>query len=102
MSTVESLQSWYLAQCDGEWEHTFGVTIGTLDNPGWSLEIDLVGTKLQSVNFNPMSYGVGANSEPSGRDWMVCRVESNKFLGHGGPRKLEEMINVFLSWANST
>jgi hypothetical protein len=99
MSAIESLQNWYLAQCDGNWEHRYGVTVGTLDNPGWSLEIDLVGTKLQSVKFDAVSYGVGANSEPVGVDWLVCKVEKNKFLGHGGPKKLEEVINVFLSWA---
>ena len=31
------LQRWYVAQCDGEWEHAYGVEIGTLDNPGWSI-----------------------------------------------------------------
>ena len=31
------LQQWYSAHCDGEWEHGFGVTIATLDNPGWSV-----------------------------------------------------------------
>jgi Immunity protein 53 len=36
----DRLQVWYLAQCDGDWEHRHGVTIGTLDNPGWSLRID--------------------------------------------------------------
>jgi hypothetical protein len=100
MSAIESLQNWYLAQCDGEWEHTYGVSIGTLDNPGWSLEIDLVGTSLQTENFTSRAYGVAdASSEPTGNDWLVCRVEKNKFLGHGGPKQLEEIINVFLSWA---
>lgn len=25
------LQSWYLSNCDGEWEHGYGVAIDTLD-----------------------------------------------------------------------
>ena len=40
------LQRWYVAQCDAEWEHSYGVEIGTLDYPGWSLRIDLKGTAL--------------------------------------------------------
>jgi hypothetical protein len=28
------LQGWYATQCDGDWEHEYGVSIETLDNPG--------------------------------------------------------------------
>jgi hypothetical protein len=46
MNTVlERLQTWYSSHCDGEWEHDFGVQIGTLHNPGWTLRIDLTGTE---------------------------------------------------------
>jgi len=35
MDPFEFIQSWYRDQVNGEWEHTSGVTIETLDNPGW-------------------------------------------------------------------
>ena len=35
------LMQWRLDQCDNDWEHCHGVSIGTLDNPGWTLRIDL-------------------------------------------------------------
>jgi hypothetical protein len=38
------LQRWYHSQSDGTWEHASGVRIETLDNPGWSLKVDLRGT----------------------------------------------------------
>ena len=41
MHQIEQLQAWYAAQCNGKWEHTYGIAIGTLDNPGWSLSVDL-------------------------------------------------------------
>ena len=28
------LQRWYLERCDDGWEHSYGVRIDTLDNPG--------------------------------------------------------------------
>ena len=31
---------WYLSQCNGDWEHAYGVKIDTLDNPGWTLEVE--------------------------------------------------------------
>ena len=43
MDELQLLQEWYVAQCDGDWEHSYGVKIDTLDNPGWSLKVDLVG-----------------------------------------------------------
>jgi len=40
------LQDWYAAQCDGDWAHEFGIKIGTLHNPGWSVQIDLAETQV--------------------------------------------------------
>ncbi|MFE4959105.1 Imm53 family immunity protein [Streptomyces sp. NPDC056653] len=38
MSDAEPLLDWlqnrYAQQCDGDWEHEWGVKIATLDNPG--------------------------------------------------------------------
>jgi len=46
MNALQQLQDWYFAQCNGDWEHRYGVTISTLDNPGWTLEVDLTNTCL--------------------------------------------------------
>ncbi len=62
MSLIEELQSWYLSQCDTRWEHSYGIEISNLDNPGWSLKIDLLETCLESIPFTEYSYGVGEAS----------------------------------------
>ena len=41
LSNIEWLQQWYQKNCDGEWEHLYGIEIETLDNPGWHVKIDL-------------------------------------------------------------
>jgi hypothetical protein len=51
---LEELQRWYEAQCDGDWEHEFGATIATLDNPGWTVDIDLERTPLEGRAFTPI------------------------------------------------
>ena len=79
------LQSWYIAQCDGEWEHEFGVKIDTLDNPGWMMQVDLKRTGEEGRGFEEVEI------ERSESDWLHCRVASNKFEGFGGPSNLEEM-----------
>ena len=57
MDSLTQLQKWYLSQCDGDWEHTYGIGIGTLDNPGWSLKINLVGTSCSGREFTRYSVG---------------------------------------------
>lgn len=90
---IEQIQAWYLAQCDGEWEHKFGVTVQTLDNPGWTVHVDLTGTSLSGAPFTPV---VDLSPET---DWIDCRVVDDKWQGHGGPMMLERVLDTFLTWA---
>jgi hypothetical protein len=87
------LQLWYLAACDGDWEHQYGPRITTLDNPGWSVSIPLVGTYLEGLAFDPV-----VNLEDEQR-WVHCVVEAGSFEGRGGPLMLEEMLGMFFDWA---
>lgn len=99
MNTLRALQEWYLSQCNEDWEHQNGVEIGTLDNPGWFLKIDLLDTNLSGKIFPSIEYGVGNNGETSGNNWITCKTVNDQFVARGGPEKLEEMIGVFLAWA---
>src|SRR5262245_10481666 len=99
MKALADLQAWYLHQCNGDWEHTYGVRISTLDNPGWTLDVDLIDTNLNGHPFPGHSYGVGKDSDSSGNDWLDCKMDKGKFVAAGGPEKLEEMIEVFIKWA---
>jgi hypothetical protein len=47
MSHLKALQEWYAAMSDGDWEHELGISIETIDNPGWVVSIDLEGTPLE-------------------------------------------------------
>ena len=94
MSAIDWLQRWYAGQVDGDWEHEFGVRIDTLDNPGWTLEIDLTGTSLEGQDFE------ARRLDRSDSDWINCRVEGGKFRGWGGPLNLSELVEVFRDWAN--
>ena len=99
---IAGLQAWYQQQCNGEWEHQHGVKIDTLDNPGWKVEIDLGGTSLQDAPLADHAYGVGDDSEKSGDDWLTCKRDGSRFLGHGGPLKLEEILQRFLAWEEAS
>lgn len=90
------LQRWYSARCNGDWEHEFGIKIDTLDNPGWSVDIQLAGTGLADVAFEEV------NRNESEREWMICRVRKKVFEGRGGPHMLGAIIRTFLQWATET
>ena len=42
------IQEWFFSQCNDVWEHSYGIKIDTLDNPGWSVLVDLHGTELEN------------------------------------------------------
>ncbi|WP_140908426.1 immunity 53 family protein [Cognatiluteimonas lumbrici] len=95
MNELQRLQDWYQSHCDGDWEHSYGVEIDTLDNPGWVVRIDLADTELEGRDFVVLERG-DSEADP---DWIHCRVESRAFVGTGGVRNLAEILGTFLEWA---
>jgi hypothetical protein len=86
---------WYKSNCDGDWEHLFGIKINTVDNPGWSIDIDLLDTPLENKQFQKVQVDNGDD------DWKVCMVKENIFKGAGDPSKLEEILEIFKEWTES-
>ena len=84
------LQRWYLTQCDDEWEHGSGIHISTLDNPGWSLRVDLTDTALAGLAAD------WSKVERSEHDWLHWRVHEAAFDAACGPTNLNEAILTFL------
>lgn len=95
MNTLKWLQNWYLENCNGDWEHSYGVKIDTVDNPGWSVEIDLTDTYLEDVLFESIE------EERNEEDWFYCIVRDGVFHGAGGATNLEEILDSFKTWASS-
>lgn len=92
MNTLKWLQEWYIQNCDGDWEHCYGVKIGTLDNPGWFIDIDLIDTNLEDEEFEKIIL------QRSENDWIHCHIVDGVFKGYGGPLNLEEIIESFQTW----
>ncbi|WP_057912892.1 immunity 53 family protein [Peribacillus muralis] len=92
MNTLKWLESWFMQNCDGEWEHNNGIKVLTLDNPGWLIEIDLEGTDCEEKFFKDFRV------ENSDEDWIYCKVRDNKFLGYGSVNNLTDILEVFKKW----
>ncbi|MET4073709.1 immunity 53 family protein [Hymenobacter sp. UYCo722] len=96
MDLLQRIQRWYTINCDGDWEHDNGVSIWhgisvqTLDNPGWIVSINLKDTCLDA---SEMPYVL---HERSTTNWFGYKVEKGNFEGVGGPENLTEILTYFL------
>ncbi|MFD0048926.1 immunity 53 family protein [Actinomycetes bacterium NPDC127524] len=97
MSVLKWIEQWYFDQCDGDWEHRKGIEIHTLDNPGWYVTINLLGTNLEEKSMEKVEI------ERNDNDWLHCWIKDNsdeyEFHAAGGAKNLEEILNFFKDWA---
>ena len=93
MDEIARLQRWYLRHCDSDWEHGAGINISTLDNPGWSVSVNLDGTELDGKAFDEISVDITET------DWVRIWVRDSKFEGFCGPEQLTAVLLSFLTWA---
>lgn len=96
MNLLGRLQAWYASMCNGDWEHTYGIFISNIDNPGWSLKVELKDTYLYNAAFEEIK--IQRSDEG---DWILCKIEEGDFQGYGGPGNLSELIGIFLEWAEN-
>lgn len=96
VTPINQLQQWYLAQCDGDWEHDSGIEIGTLDNPGWRARVNMQGASLDGRKFDRVKV------ERSDNDWIQAWVEENTWHAACGPLNLDEALGIFGRGRKST
>ncbi len=89
LNEIEWLSQWYQNNCNENWEHIFGISIRTIDNPGWAITIDLEDT---DSNLQEMAWQY---FETNDNDWYGYKVEDSKFEASGDPSKLNLLIRVF-------
>ena len=83
------LQNWYLTNCDGDWEHGYGMSINTIDNPGWTIKINLSDTCLQDLKYDKQI-------DNGTFDWLFIKVADKTLEAVGDPSKLSIFLTIFL------
>ncbi|WP_394813704.1 Imm53 family immunity protein [Streptomyces hazeniae] len=76
------MQSWYASNCDGEWEHEFGLKIATTDNPGWHIKIDVCETSLEGILVER------ERCEFPDGEWMIAWSDGTVFQAACSPLSL--------------
>jgi hypothetical protein len=90
---LEYLVAWYAEHCNGDWEHSFGIELVTIDNPGWHLKVDLVETGLEG-RVTPRER-IGR----SDHDWLTVQSDGSVFEAFGGSSNLRELLERFRSFS---
>jgi len=93
--SISRLEKWYASQCNGKWEHSYGIHIDTLDNPGWRMKIDLRGTRKRDFTLERQKITRAEN------DWIFCWIEGQQFHIACGPLNLSEAAEIFARWFDS-
>lgn len=89
------LENWYKEQCNGDREHSCGISIQTIDNPGWKLSVSLEDTELENAALEMENF---QNSES---DWYSFGIKNRSFIGIGDPDKLHLLIGKFRTFVES-
>lgn len=89
MEILNWIENWYLSNCEGDWEHTWGVKIETIDNPGWNVKIDFADTKLENLIID---YSLVEKAE---NDWYGFSVKNSLYNAAGDPKKLIFLLEKF-------
>jgi hypothetical protein len=86
---INWLEDWYYANCNDEWEHNYGVKIDTIDNPGWSISIDLAETKFSKIEIERVHVEIHES------DWYSFSVRESIFKGFGSINRLSFLLKKF-------
>ncbi|MGK5595736.1 MAG: Imm53 family immunity protein [Parachlamydiaceae bacterium] len=94
-TTLDEIQEWYESQCNGDWEHSYGFNIKTLENPGWRVLIAVAETEWEDEPFSKLMI------KRTDDDWMHCKVKRRYFKVYGRAGNLIEIFDIFLIWTES-
>ena len=92
---LEFFSEWIFRNCDGLWEHSYGMKIESLDNPGFFVEFDIFKTNMEKINFQEVIWE--SSSDPDS-DWLECRVEGSKWRSACSVNNLSRVISIFKNW----
>lgn len=77
INNLKWLENWYKENCNGDREHTYGISIQTIDNPGWKITINLNETDFENLTLDFIGTD---NSED---DWFKFGIKDQSYIGVG-------------------
>jgi hypothetical protein len=94
---MDRLIDWYIANCDGDWEHQYGFEIVTYDNPAVGIKITFDFNETESnFVFGNIVKDIGDEC-----DWIRIDISKTDFKGTanfegtGSPNNFTKIIDEF-------
>lgn len=84
------LQDWYASNCDGDWEHSSGIKVESLDNPGWLIRLDILGTWAEGRVLDRVIV------ETSEDDWLHYWSDGVSMHAASSPQRLRDALRAVL------
>jgi hypothetical protein len=75
--------------------HSEGISIETLDNPGWMVTVALADTALETQPFERVEI------DRTETDWLRAWVEDEKWHAACGPLNLTEALKTFFLFSGA-
>ena len=93
---IEGLLRWYAARCDGAWEHRYGFTIESCDNPGLQVTVDIATEPaLRPEADRPLTQ----EGDDPGVSMMIRDRKLVAFAAPGRERQMLDRVDRFLARA---
>ncbi len=96
--TVAWLEEWYGACLKVDAKRAPRLTIETGEpglNRGWSVRIDLRGTRFAGLSTHSVEHDVAEY------DWITASLMDDQFQGHGDETKLSGILAIFRGWVEA-
>lgn len=94
------LQDWYAGNCNGDWEHSAGVRIESVDNPGWVVRVDIPGTPVEGRVLDRVIV------DDTEENWLHYWSDGDAIRAAAAPRRLRDALHAVLGlladWEGST
>ncbi|WBM74063.1 Imm53 family immunity protein [Saprospira grandis] len=85
IKALQSLDNWYAAHCDGDWEAAYGISLSLLNNSECLLRVDLVSTHLEGLEIVP----------PKTKG-LVLTLHENQLQIQAPLHQIDEVFSYFL------
>lgn len=97
LDTSIRMARWYAWQCDGDWEHEYGIRVERVHD-GWNLSIDLSFTEVESVDFDLQKvYAEFRVARPYDASIQLSRA-GKQLRGKCGAGAMTDMVGVAFDW----
>lgn len=85
---IKWLEDWFLFNCDGDWEHSYGINIYVTDDYNWHVQMDLC-NMVFSLKGLPLK--VIKNTSNNILNYII---DDEDFVGNASPTNLVKLLKI--------